>query len=40
MGQPIKLIITKGAIRKDGTSLIFLKFCHSAEHHETYIYGS
>ena len=31
MGQPIKLIIKKGAIRKDGTSLIFLQYCHSAE---------
>jgi hypothetical protein len=31
MGQPIKLIIKKGAARKDGTSLIFLQYCHSAE---------
>jgi hypothetical protein len=31
MGQPIKLIIKKGAVRKDGTSLIFLQYCHSAE---------
>jgi Phage integrase SAM-like domain/Arm DNA-binding domain len=31
MGQSIKLIIKKGAVRKDGTSLIFLQYCHSAE---------
>lgn len=31
MGQPIKLIIKKGAIRKDGTCLIFLQYCYSAE---------
>lgn len=31
MGQPIKLIVKKGAARKDGTSLIFLQYCHSAE---------
>ena len=31
MGQPIKLIIKKGAVRKDGTSLIFLQYCHSSE---------
>src|SRR5665213_2280890 len=31
MGQPIKLIIKKGAVRKDGTSLIFLQYCHTAE---------
>ena len=31
MGQPVKLIMKKGAIRKDGTSLIFLQYCHSAE---------
>lgn len=31
MGQPIKLILKKGAVRKDGTSLIFLQYCHSAE---------
>ncbi len=31
MGQPIKLIIKKGAVRKDGTSLIFLQYCHSVE---------
>ena len=31
MGQPIKLIVKKGAVRKDGTSLIFLQYCHSSE---------
>lgn len=31
MGQPIKLIIKKGAIRKDGTALIFLQYCHNSE---------
>ena len=31
MGQPIKLIVKKGAVRKDGTSLIFLQYCHTAE---------
>lgn len=31
MGQPIKLIIKKSAVRKDGTCLIFLQYCHSAE---------
>ena len=31
MGQPIKLIIKKGTIRKDGTCLIFIQYCYSAE---------
>lgn len=31
MGQPVKLITKKGAIRKDGTTLIFLQYCHTAE---------
>jgi hypothetical protein len=31
MRQPIKLIIKKGKVRKDGTSLIFLQYCYSAE---------
>ena len=31
MGQPIKLIIKKGSVRKDGTALIFLQYCHTAE---------
>lgn len=31
MGQPTKLIIKKSAIRKDGTYLIFLQYCFSAE---------
>jgi hypothetical protein len=31
MGQPVKLIIKKGAVRKDGTALIFLQYCHNAE---------
>ena len=29
MRQPIKLIIKKGKVRKDGTSLIFLQYCYS-----------
>lgn len=31
MGQPVKLIIKKRAVRKDGTALIFLQYCHNAE---------
>lgn len=31
MGQPIKLIVKKGASRKDGTSLIFMQYCRSSE---------
>jgi hypothetical protein len=31
MRQPIKLIIKKGKVRKDGTSLIFLQYCYSKE---------
>ena len=31
MGQPIKLIIKKGAVRKDGTAVIFLQYCHNSE---------
>ncbi len=31
MGQPIKLILKKGASRKDGTSLIFIQYCYSAD---------
>lgn len=31
MGQPIKLILKKGAARKDGTSIIFIQYCYSAE---------
>jgi hypothetical protein len=30
MRQPIKLVVRKGKIRKDGTSLIFLQYCHTA----------
>jgi integrase len=30
MRQPIKLVIRKGKIRQDGTSLIFLQYCHTA----------
>jgi integrase len=29
MRQPIKLIIKKGTVRKDGTSLIFIQYCYS-----------
>jgi integrase len=29
MRQPIKLIIKKGTVRKDGTSLIFVQYCYS-----------
>jgi Phage integrase SAM-like domain/Arm DNA-binding domain len=31
MGQPVKLIIKKGAVRKDGTAVIFLQYCHNSE---------
>ncbi|OQP60172.1 hypothetical protein A3860_34390 [Niastella vici] len=31
MRQPIKLIIKKGKVHKDGTSLIFLQYCYSKE---------
>jgi Phage integrase SAM-like domain/Arm DNA-binding domain len=31
MGQPVKLIIKKGAVRKDGTAIIFLQYCHNSE---------
>jgi hypothetical protein len=31
MRQPIKLIIKKGMVRKDGTSLIFLQYCYSKQ---------
>lgn len=31
MRQSIKLIIKKGKIRQDGTSLIFLQYCHSKQ---------
>ncbi|MFZ1528354.1 MAG: phage integrase SAM-like domain-containing protein [Ferruginibacter sp.] len=31
MGQPVKLITKKGAVRKDGTALVFLQYCHNAE---------
>lgn len=31
MSQPVKLIIKKGAIRKDGTTIIFLQYCHNSE---------
>ena len=31
MGQPIKLILKKGATRKDGTSVVFIQYCYSAE---------
>lgn len=31
MGQPIKLIIKKGAVRKDGTAVIFLQYCYNSE---------
>ncbi len=30
--HPIKLIIKKGKVRNDGTSLIFLQYCYSADH--------
>jgi integrase len=30
MRQPIKLVVRKGKIRQDGTSLIFLQYCHTA----------
>ncbi|MBS1576451.1 MAG: hypothetical protein JST09_14195 [Bacteroidetes bacterium] len=30
MGQPVKLNIKKGAVRKDRTALIFLQYCHNA----------
>lgn len=31
MGQQIKPVIKKGAIRKNGTALIFLQYCHDSE---------
>lgn len=31
MRQPIKLIVKKGKIRRDGTTLIFLQYCHGAD---------
>jgi hypothetical protein len=31
MGQPVKLILKKGAVRKDGTAVIFLQYCHNSE---------
>jgi hypothetical protein len=31
MGRPIKLIQKKGAVRKDGTSKIFVQYCYSAD---------
>lgn len=31
MRQPIKLVIKKGKVRKDGISLIFLQYCFSAQ---------
>lgn len=31
MSQPIKAIIKKGAVRKDGSSLIFLQYCLNSE---------
>lgn len=31
MSQPVKLIVKKGAVRKDGTSIVFIQYCHSAE---------
>ena len=30
MRQPIKLVMKKDKVRKDGTSLIFLQYCYSA----------
>jgi hypothetical protein len=30
MRQPVKLIIKKGKVRKDGTSLIFIQYCYSS----------
>ena len=30
MSLPIELIIRKGKVRKDGTSLIFLQYCFSS----------
>jgi hypothetical protein len=32
MRQLIKLIVRKGKVRNDGTSLISLQYCYSAEH--------
>ena len=29
MRQPLKLIIKKGKVHRDGTSLIFLQYCYS-----------
>jgi integrase len=31
MGQSVKLITKKGAVRKDGTSLVFIQYCHNAD---------
>src|SRR5438445_13844475 len=31
MRQPIKLVIKKGKVHKDGTNLIFLQYCFSAQ---------
>jgi hypothetical protein len=31
MRHPIKLIVKKGKVRNDGTSLIFLQYCHSGD---------
>jgi hypothetical protein len=31
MGQPVKLIQKKGAVRKDGTSIIFIQYCYSSD---------
>ncbi len=31
MGQPIKLIQKKSAVRKDGTGIIFIQYCYSAD---------
>jgi len=31
MAQPVKLIQKKGAVRKDGTSIIFIQYCYSGD---------
>jgi hypothetical protein len=31
MGQPVKLIIKKGAVPKDGTNVIFFQYCFNSE---------
>lgn len=31
MSQPVKPIVKKGAVRKDGTAIIFIQYCLSLE---------